>query len=317
MLPRRPDLSNATLYRATAFGLTWHSDIILPSFADDDAVVTADTTPDIVVRRVSRLRERRLLMKINRGFLCRDGVRLVGEDASFDMIAGNLIEWTPGPGWSGTMPQAFGSTVAALVLAWRGAVPLHGSAIEIAGRAVLLLGRGGAGKSTLAASLTTHGARLISDDLSVLTGKDGRGAPALLAGRPGIRLNPAIAAFSGLDLASTPTNRGKVVVVPNRVASAAQVPLSLILSLRAAGEQSDALPQQLFRPFWMASLPGAAERVARLRDTEQRVMPRSLIPSSIRNARDFSRAGADVMSLIEACDMAAPDAPRVDVVAGR
>ena len=207
--------------------------------------------------------------------------------------------------------------VVVLVLAWRGAVPLHGSAVEIAGHGVLLLGRGGAGKSTLAACLIEHGARLISDDLSVLSGKDDRGAPALFAGRPGIRLDPAIAAFSGLDLASTPANRGKVVVLPNRIASAARVPLSLVLSLRGAGQHSDALPYHLFRPFWMASIPGAAERVTRLRDTEQRVMQRVLTPSPIRNAQDFWRAGADVMSLIAACYVAAPDARRVGAVAGR
>ena len=49
------------------------------------------------------------------------------------------------------MPAAFYSTVAALTLAWRGALPCHASAVEIDGRAILIAGPSGAGKSTLCA----------------------------------------------------------------------------------------------------------------------------------------------------------------------
>lgn len=45
-----------------------------------------------------------------------------------------------------------------------GRMAFHGSAIEVAGRAHVLLGRSGQGKSTLAAWLCAHGATLFADD---------------------------------------------------------------------------------------------------------------------------------------------------------
>ena len=281
-------------HNATAFGLTWQSDIALPLFAS----MTASAPADIVVRRVPRLRERTLLRQINRGFLCSDGVRFLDDDCSFDMVAGSLIEWMPGPDWSGTMPQSFSSTVAATLLAWRGGVPLHGSAVEIAGRAVLLCGPGGAGKSTLAASLTLQGARLISDDLSVLTGA-GDPEPCLVAGRSGVRLDPTTAEIGGFQQAGIAPNRGKIVVLPQRIAHDAKVPLSLVVALSGPNPVSEALEDQLFRPYWMASLPGAVERVTRLRETEKLIDMRRYTPSPFRKPDDVLRAGADLMAFIE------------------
>lgn len=62
---------------------------------------------------------------------------------------------------------------------------LHGSAIAIDGKAVLLLGRSGSGKSDLALRLMDRGAILIADDQVVAQAEDGRlwlSAPARLAG---------------------------------------------------------------------------------------------------------------------------------------
>ena len=53
-------------------------------------------------------------------------------------------------------------------LAQRGLLPLHGCAVEIDGNAVLLLGRSGVGKSTLAVWLDQQGYRVLSDDLCAL-----------------------------------------------------------------------------------------------------------------------------------------------------
>ena len=50
-------------------------------------------------------------------------------------------------------------------LSARGEPPLHASAVEIAGGALAFAGAGGAGKSTLAALMCAHGARLITDDV--------------------------------------------------------------------------------------------------------------------------------------------------------
>ncbi|MDF7776832.1 hypothetical protein P1X14_16365 [Sphingomonas sp. AOB5] len=48
----------------------------------------------------------------------------------------------------------------------RGVLPIHASAIEIDGRAVMLAGSSGAGKSTLAAAFVRRGFRMLSDDVA-------------------------------------------------------------------------------------------------------------------------------------------------------
>jgi len=56
-----------------------------------------------------------------------------------------------------------------LVRHLRGALGLHGGAVAIEGRALVLLGRSGAGKSTSAQALCTHfGAQLLADDAVAL-----------------------------------------------------------------------------------------------------------------------------------------------------
>jgi HPr kinase/phosphorylase len=63
---------------------------------------------------------------------------------------------------------------------------LHATAVSLAGRALLILGPSGSGKSALALELMALGAGLIADDRTVLTLRDGHpvaSAPAVLAGR--------------------------------------------------------------------------------------------------------------------------------------
>lgn len=59
-------------------------------------------------------------------------------------------------------------TVMAAVLHHRGHMVLHGSAVEINGRAVVFVGDKGAGKSTTAASLVSSGRRILTDDVVAL-----------------------------------------------------------------------------------------------------------------------------------------------------
>src|SRR5580765_1080507 len=53
-----------------------------------------------------------------------------------------------------------------------GRVLLHATAVAIDGRAALLRGRSGSGKSDLALRLIDAGARLVTDDQSVLSRRD-------------------------------------------------------------------------------------------------------------------------------------------------
>jgi serine kinase of HPr protein (carbohydrate metabolism regulator) len=67
---------------------------------------------------------------------------------------------------------------------------IHATSIAIDGRAILLLGPSGAGKSDLALRLIDRGARLISDDYTTLTRKNGRlvaNPPETIAGKIEIR----------------------------------------------------------------------------------------------------------------------------------
>lgn len=67
---------------------------------------------------------------------------------------------------------------------------VHAGAVAIAGRAVLIAGASGSGKSDLALRLIDRGARLVSDDYTLIEAKDGRllaCAPATTAGRIEVR----------------------------------------------------------------------------------------------------------------------------------
>lgn len=67
---------------------------------------------------------------------------------------------------------------------------VHASCIAIGGRAVLILGASGAGKSDLALRLLDRGAILVSDDYTELTVQDGAllaAPPATIAGRMELR----------------------------------------------------------------------------------------------------------------------------------
>jgi hypothetical protein len=94
-----------------------------------------------------------------------------------------------------TCPQAIDDIAAVLLgpalasaLHLRGIPILHASAVVVDGRAILVAGMTGAGKSTLAAALVRLGAPLLAEDLAVLT--FGENAIAVQAGYPRLRLCP-------------------------------------------------------------------------------------------------------------------------------
>jgi hypothetical protein len=67
---------------------------------------------------------------------------------------------------------------------------LHVSAVAIGGRAVLIAGASGHGKSDLALRLIDRGAKLISDDYTIVEAKHGRlwaSPPATIAGKIEVR----------------------------------------------------------------------------------------------------------------------------------
>jgi len=259
-----------------AFGLRWESDCDIPWFAEmpDDGGIA-----DVQVERALVLAPRQGGIAINHGELFEDGTRFYFEGAVLDMFDGRLIRWFA-PHLD-AVPVALGSTVAAQLLAWRGMVPLHGSAVAFDGVAILLAGASGAGKSTLADALVGCGGELVSDDLSVLLPISGDGPPMLVPGRSAIRLNETIGA--GKD-------ESKRLSWPARVDANHPVPLSMLLLLRDEPIPSDprvmaaTLAAQLFRPRWMRKLPNAKARAATLLTAAQRIAYATMAPAS--RARD-------------------------------
>ena len=259
-------------YRGSAFGLDWRSDIPLAGFDSglDSGLAPglAGTAPDIDVYRIDALNDRPGGRAVNRGFVYDDGIRLGwGDEVAFDMTRGDRIGYLPGPRWTGALPATFYSTVAALTAAWRGLLPLHACAVELDGRAVLIAGAGGAGKSTLTAGLLASGARFVADDLVVVRVGEGRvaGRNIVTRGRPTIRLHPDTAsALDTIHAWPVPGDpRGKWLARPRARSNAFELNLSAILIL-GDGIAEGAAPAQgavlrlfphLFRRAWIDALP--------------------------------------------------------------
>jgi hypothetical protein len=135
--------------------------------------------------------------------------------------------------------QALLGPVLAAACRQRGFLVLHGSCVEIAARAVVLVGRSGAGKSTVAACLHKRGHALISDGMTVLR-QGARGAAfEALPGIPELKLWPDALRYLGRD----PEQRERALShldkrldrVDERFACGA-VPVGLIASLEGLPE---------------------------------------------------------------------------------
>ena len=96
--------------------------------------------------------------------------------ARYLVEGGSRVTIDPCPGASeATVRFVLLNTVLAVLLHQRGdLLPLHASAVDVGGGAVVLTGKSGAGKSTLAAELVRRGCGLLSDDLAPLRPADGR-----------------------------------------------------------------------------------------------------------------------------------------------
>ncbi len=100
--------------------------------------------------------------------------------ARFLISAGRNITVEAEPGVAEREASAFvlGSAFG-ILLHQRGALVLHGSAVARDGRAVVICGASGQGKSTLAAALCHSGCSFVADDICVI-GMNGHGRPLVL-----------------------------------------------------------------------------------------------------------------------------------------
>jgi hypothetical protein len=130
-----------------------------------------------------------LLLKIDpiAMFACRPG-RL--EYRQLNPVSEEALQW-----------QTFGLVLSAWS-EWAGRPVLHAATVEAGGSAVGLLGRSGAGKSSLTLEFLRNGHRILGDDQLILqSASDGLVAlPAI----PWLKLAPEVALRSGLDPESLP-----------------------------------------------------------------------------------------------------------------
>lgn len=114
-----------------------------------------------------------------------------------------------------------------------GAETVHASCVALQGRAVLILGASGSGKSALALQLMVLGAELVADDRVIVT----RDGDAVMASAPDAIAGRIEARFVGL-LHATP---------------APPAPVALIVDLDRA--EADRLPPRRSRKLLGISLP--------------------------------------------------------------
>jgi len=133
---------------------------------------------------------------------------------------------------------------------------VHASTVAIKGRAVLIAGRSGAGKSDLTLRLIDRGAALVSDDYTIVRRVGGRlvaGAPTTITGRIEVRgiglvemqteSDAAVALFVDLDAAverlpepgETRMLAGIAIPVVRLTAHEASAPIKVELALTRFG----------------------------------------------------------------------------------
>lgn len=156
-----------TEFNYNIFGLNFRSPLVIPGLVTND-IGTTDVNIQLgdVPDHLDQV--------ISSGVLFESGPQdfllKLPNVGKYHVQNGNQITIDPNPGAAESEIRLFllGSVLGA-ILFQRGYLPLHGSAIEVDGKALIIIGNSAAGKSTLAASLNQAGFPLISDDLSAIS----------------------------------------------------------------------------------------------------------------------------------------------------
>lgn len=182
-------MDKAEIHHYKAFGLNIESALpcleLAPSRSVPDVRIRYGAVPDALADATGKgpyyqARANRLLLIIEdvARYLVSDGREII-------------IERAPGSRDDEVRLYLLGSAFGAL-LHQRGLLPLHGSAIEVNGGAVVFLGPSGLGKSTLAGTFYKRGYRVMTDDVCVLSISE-EGIPVVLPGYPQLKLGAEVA----------------------------------------------------------------------------------------------------------------------------
>jgi len=147
-----------------------------------------------------------------------------------------------------------GSVMAALLMQRR-IMPIHGSAVVLNDRAIIITGGSGAGKSTLLGALRKCGASYLTDDLAAVT-FDETGAPWVQSGYPQQKLWRDSALEMGVDISNCPpveSGMDKYFVAAKEGFCQIPVRLAAVCELRAE-ERREAIISGLAGPEKLAVL---------------------------------------------------------------
>lgn len=171
---------DTTRYRYRAFGLNIESELRL------DGLLPSDGPTEVQVRYgkvdvpfpgpagenaywAEGKRKFAFRVKNIGSFLIRDGVEVV-----VDLDEHQKSE---------AHPLYVLGTCSGVLLMQRGLLPIHGSALSLEGKEVIITGHSGAGKSTLTAALSGKGYRFLADDIAAVQ-VEGDGTPWIMPAFP-------------------------------------------------------------------------------------------------------------------------------------
>jgi len=179
-----------------AFGLSIDSEIPLPELPETRA-------PADIVIRLGSVPKPPMPAGDNDDYirLSDDRYAFHTPHGGFLLTAARELTVDPSPGITPTLLRLviLGRALGAL-LQWRGRFVLHASSVAHGGRARVVAGASGSGKSTTAAAHIARGWHLVADDLVVID-LDGD-EPRVLPAYPQLRLWPDAAASLGIEIGS-------------------------------------------------------------------------------------------------------------------
>jgi hypothetical protein len=164
----------------------------------------------------------------------------IGNVARYEVKNGDRITVEPYPNADMDILKVYllGMSMSVLYIQ-RGMLAIHGSCIDIDGRAVILAGQSGAGKSTLSAALRGSGYGFLADDISVVTYTDS-GIPMVHPAFAQQRLIGDTAARLGYDVSTLPLaclEGDKYVVDTGECFRTEPLPLQALIEIQSGGQE--------------------------------------------------------------------------------
>jgi hypothetical protein len=172
------------MYGYTAYGLTLRSELILPELIPAHAAPDVTITLGAVPETLAALTGRGVWYQVSpHEFLLN-----IPDTARYLAANGSTVTIERAPDAPDALVRLYllGSVLAA-ILHQRGALPLHGSAINTPRGAVIFCGPSGRGKSTLAWEFQRRGYQHMCDDISVI-GFDAHSKPLVYPAYPQLNL---------------------------------------------------------------------------------------------------------------------------------